>query len=325
MYRRLGSGTLKGTDPMEIGYVEGPDAAWMSRLVPFLGHKEPWYEYHIGQALSEPLDDLRTRFYLGLVGDLIVSHVMVVSARGIGILGHVYTLPEWRRQGASSLLMDALMRDVADLSLDVVTLSTEFGSAAYGIYAQFGFRSLSEGSGDMAWRSEAARDHFALAGCEIRPVQWSDWPAYSWATLQPVGAVEPRPRSAALGVSGQGSSEGPFLLMMQSALGGRSSHRVLRSATGAVVGWCHLVPGQFPLSRARILDVHVLSGFESHLPALLRAMEWPAEPVACALTPAAPEYVDALAAHGFARSERLNAAAADLGSPPGLEVFLRVP
>jgi hypothetical protein len=254
-----------------------------------------------------------------------VSHIMVVSARGAGILGHVYTLPEWRRQGASSQLLDALMRDVAESALDVVTLSTGFGSPAYGIYAQFGFRSITEGSGDMAWsaRPTVAREHFAAADCEVRPMQWSDWPAYSWATLQPVSPGEPRPRSAALGIAGQGNSEGSFLLAMQSALGGTSAHRILQSSTGAVVGWCHLMPGRFPLTRARILDVHVLRGFEAQLPSLLHGFDWPAEPVAAAVGPATPAYAAVLGAHGFAPSERLAAAAAELGSPPEVEIFLR--
>lgn len=327
MYRRLGTETLKSADPFEIGFVEGPDPEWMERLIPFLGHKEPWYEYHISKALSGNLDDLRTRFYVGAVGEQIVSHIMVVSARGAGILGHVYTLPEWRRRGALSLLMSAQMRDVEELPLDVVTLSTGFGSAAYGIYEHFGFHSVADGSGDMAWlaRPAAADEFFAPAECTVRPMRWDDWPAYSWSTLQAVSADEPLPRSAAFGIAGRGSSEGSFVRIMQSALGHRSSHLILQSATGAVAGWCHVIPGQFPLSRGRILDLHTLRGFESHLPALLQQVEWPEDPVACAISTPSPAYRDALSAHGFASNRRLSEAAREVGSPSSIEVFLRTP
>jgi hypothetical protein len=250
---------------------------------------------------------------------------MVASARGAGILGHVYTLPEWRRRGALSLLMKAQMRDVAELPLDVVTLSTGFNSAAYGIYAHFGFRSVADGSGHMVWSSgsAAAEKFFAPGECTVHPMRWDDWAAYSWATLQPVDAAEPRPRSAAFGIAGQSSSEGPFVWLMQSALGRRSSHLILQSTTGAVTGWCHLVPAQVPLSRARILDLHALPGFEAYLPQLLEHLEWPDEPVACALTAPLEAYRAALAAHGFGPDPALAGAARVLGSPPEVEIFLR--
>ncbi|MBO0880116.1 MAG: GNAT family N-acetyltransferase, partial [Mycobacterium sp.] len=177
MYQRLRSDRLKGGEEVRIGYVEGPDPEWMSRLVPFLGHKQPWFLYHISRALSAPLDDLRTRFYIGMVRDEIVAHIMVVSARGAGILGHVYTVPAWRRQGAVSAVMRAQMEDVADL--DVVTLSTGYGGPAYRIYERFGFGSVHDGSGDMRWLSGREPLPFEATDCTVGPMRWDDWPHYS--------------------------------------------------------------------------------------------------------------------------------------------------
>ena len=320
MYQRLLSDHLKGGAEVQIGFVEGPDPDWMSRLIPFLGHKEPWFEYHIAKALAEPLDDLRTRFYVGTVRDEIVAHIMVVSARGAGILGHVYTVPEWRRQGAVSAVMQAQMRDVADL--DVVTLSTGFGSAAYGIYHGFGFRSMVDGSGDMRWLSGAETDFFKPAGCSVQSMRWDDWPHYSWATLQEF-ANEPAPRSAAFGINQRGSSEGSFVRIMQSALGRRSTHLILRSELGAVVGWCHIVPGQAPLTGTYVLDLHTVPGFESHIPALLEAVSWPEGPVTFTMSPPAAAYADALSEAGFAVDRGLSDAVAAVGKSAPLDVWIR--
>jgi hypothetical protein len=311
---------LKGGAEVQIGYVHGPDQEWMSRLIPFLGHKEPWFEYHISKALSEPLDGLRTRFYVGTVRDVPIANIMVVSAHGAGILGHVYTVPAWRRQGAIAAVMRAQMRDIADL--DVLTLSTGYGSPAYGIYHGFGFRSLHDGSGDMRWLSGAATRFFEPAECTVRQMRWDDWPPYSWATLQEF-RNEPAPRSAAFGIAGQGSSEGAFVRVMQSALGERSTHLVLHGARNAVVGWCHLVPAQAPMDGARLLDVHTVPGFESHLPTLLESVSWPEGPVAFTMSPPTAAYAEALSDVGFSADRRLAEAVAPFVAATPAEVWIR--
>lgn len=318
MYQWLRSDRLKNGEEVQIGYVEGPDSEWIGRLIPFLGHKQPWFLYHVTRALSAPLDELRTRFYIGTVQDEIIAHIMVVSARGAGILGHVYTVPEWRRQGAVSAVMRAQMDDVADL--DVVTLSTGYGSPAYRIYESFGFRSLYDESGDMGWFSNAEPRLLEPANCTVGPMRWDDWPQYSWTTLQEFGN-EPAPRSAAFGILGRGNSEGAFVRVMQSALGHRSTHLILRSDRGAVAGWCHIVRGQTPLHGTGMLDVHTVPGFESHLPELLGTVTWPEIPVTFTMSPPTAEYGKALADVGFSVDRSLSDAVPAAGNP--LEVWIR--
>jgi hypothetical protein len=218
--------------------------------------------------------------------------------------------------------MRAQMRDVVDL--DVITLSTGYGSAAYGIYHGFGFRSMSDGSGDMSWISHTRETDrlFETGECTVDPMRWGDWPLYSWATLREF-ANEPAPRSAAFGIVQRGSSEGAFVRIMQSALGHRSAHNILHNARGAVVGWCHLVPGQAPLHHTRLLDLHTVPGFESHLPTLLESMVWPDSPVTFTMSPPAAAYAKALSGAGFAVDRPLSDAAAAVGNPAPLEVWIR--
>lgn len=318
MYQRISRARLKGGEPAEIGFVQGPDPAWAGRLLPFLQHKQPWFLFHIAKALVEPLDDLRTRFYLATVRDEIIASVMVVSAHGAGILGHVYTAPDWRRQGAIASVMDALMADIA--GLDVVTLSTRYDSVAYHIYHGFGFRPVAAGSGEM--RLLRRPTGAGRGPCAVDPLRWHDWPLYSCATLREFGN-EPAPRSPAVGIRHRGNSEAGFLQLMQLALAGQSSNVVLHDERQAVLGWCHVVPERGLLDGTHMLDLHTLPGFEAHLPELVDRMTWPAGPTTFVMSRSFEAYAKAVSAAGFVVDRRLSAAVAALGRSAPPEVWVR--
>ena len=72
---------LKTGERMEIGVVECPDPAWAGQVAPLLGHKGPEWRHHIEAALREPLDELQTLFYLGLVEGTAITTVMIAGAR----------------------------------------------------------------------------------------------------------------------------------------------------------------------------------------------------------------------------------------------------
>src|SRR5205823_333211 len=108
MYTYLGAATLKTGERLACGVVTAPDPAWAPRIEPFLAHKRPEWRYHIAQSLQQPLDRLETRFYVGTLGEPegpIITGVMVAGARGVGLLGYVFTEPEHRQKGAYSALM----------------------------------------------------------------------------------------------------------------------------------------------------------------------------------------------------------------------------
>ncbi|MGH2367633.1 MAG: hypothetical protein ACRDI2_05490, partial [Chloroflexota bacterium] len=105
MYTHLGSVTLKTGEQMDLGVVQCPDPSWSPQVKRLLGHKGRDSLEHIEGALAGPLDALETRFYVGTIGGVAVTNVMIVGARGAGILGHVYTVPEHRQKGAYSHLM----------------------------------------------------------------------------------------------------------------------------------------------------------------------------------------------------------------------------
>ena len=154
MHTHLGSETLKNGERLEISVVEGPDAEWQPRIEPFLAHKGPGWNDHIRRALAEPLDSLQTRFYVGCIGEELVTQVMIVGSGGAGILGHVYTKPEHRRKGAYSRLMAYQTEDMprCGFSNQVVQILNHLG-------VEYGARDI-------------------LVDPRIRMVlsEWSEWP-----------------------------------------------------------------------------------------------------------------------------------------------------
>ncbi|NYH87689.1 GNAT family N-acetyltransferase [Actinopolymorpha rutila] len=311
MYRRLGYGKLTSGESLELAAVDAPDPDWTGRLRLFLRHKGDPYAGHIERALDQPLDDLRTHFYVGCVDGEPITHVMVAGARGFGVLGHVYTVPEWRRRGAFGQLMATQMEDVRALGFTRLTLSTGYGSMPYEVYSSFGFRSAVPESGQMCWFAEPGSEPAAApapAGdTSIRRARWDDWGALCFVLAHAPHAGEPAPRSSALGIDECGSAEGSFLrLLGQLDLAGAQSY-VAESSAGGVVGWCHLVPSPLTLGGAWLLDLHVLPGFEGLLGDLLGRVDWPQRPVVFPTSADADVYESAMTAVGFTKSAVLPA------------------
>lgn len=282
MYRQIGSGRLSSGEDIVLGVVEAPDPGWLDRIGPFLSHKGGDWNYHIRQALMEPLDALESRFYVATVGDQVVSQVMIVGARGCGILGHVYTAPAWRQRGAYGQLMAAQMEDIRRLGFRILTLGTGFDSHPYWIYHSFGFRSVAPDSGLMRWLASPAADdqYLAPAAAEVEPLRWEHWAGLNVLALCPVAPNEPLPRLSSLGAKGQHSVEGSFVGFMRRHRSlEQPQSRVLRSTTGAVVGWCLLAPDSRWSGDVWLLDLGLLAGFAEHRAALLANLEWPSAPV----------------------------------------------
>jgi GNAT superfamily N-acetyltransferase len=302
MFRPLGEEVLKSGERMTVGVVREGDREWLPRLVPFLEHKPPDYREHIRRALEGPLDRLRTRFYVGCLGDEIVSQGMVVGDRGAGILGHVYTRPEHRRKGAYARVMRHLMEDVRREGYRVLCLGTGYDTPPYWIYHSFGFRPIAPESGRMKWLAdeEAEDELFGPGPAAVRDLCWDDWGYFDLLAFQPVQAEEELPRCPAMGLRGQGSLEGPFItfqLRREREL--RIQAKVLETESGATVAWALLAPDPHWFRDAWLLDLHAHPRFADRLPELLAGLEWPDAPVAALATLPEGPRARALAAAGF--------------------------
>jgi hypothetical protein len=307
VYRELGAARLTTGERLQLGVVRGPDAEWRARIAALLGHKPGHYRYHVEAALARPLDELDTRFYVGHLDGEPLSQVMVAGARGAAILGHVYTVPEWRRRGAYRALMSAQMDDTRAAGYRLLTLSTRFDSHPYWIYHHFGFRSVAPGSGAMRWQAEQGDEDAYLrpAATTARELRWSDWGALNMTALRAIAPGEELPRSLLLGLKGQQDAEGAFAdlrwqLDRQSGPGVGSQARVLESETGAVAGWALLAPERRWFGDAWTLDVYCLPGFWDRAAALVEGLRWPDAPVALYAAGQGPARARLAQSRGFA-------------------------
>ena len=144
MYKRFTTVQLKSGETMEIGVAVAPEPAMKEKMADLLRHKGGVWNWHVEKNMTERLDDLETRFHVGIIGGNPVSNVMTLEYKGVGILGHVFTRPEHRRKGACHAILTELMKDFRSRGGRLLHLGTGFDSPPYWIYHSFGFRGLAE-------------------------------------------------------------------------------------------------------------------------------------------------------------------------------------
>lgn len=308
MYERLGEAALKSGQRMEIGVINAPDAGWRDRIAPFLGHKAEPYASHIRRSHEGPLDELQTLYYVGHLEGKIITEVMIAGARGAGILGHVYTLPEERRKGAYQAVMAQQMADMRRKGFRLLSLGTGFERPPYWIYHSFGFRGIGPGRGEMCWTADdgAEAELFCPGPVSVRDARWDDWGYVAWLGRLPVAADEELPRSRVMRLNSRGIMEGPYVrLLLAREQEPGTSIRVLQSEGGATVAWAILAPDPSWFASAWMLDLHAHPSFSASLPLLVESLPWPDAPVMAACTDPAGPKAAALEAGGFTRAARL--------------------
>jgi GNAT superfamily N-acetyltransferase len=282
MYTPLENVVLKSGEEVAAGVVAAPDSQWRPRLQKLLFHKgEPWRR-QITELLTQPLN-VEARHYILHRGDAPFCHILTVESGSVGILGHVWTEPEERGQGAASRLMGLQMQDFRARGGRALYLSTGYDSSAYRIYARHGFAGVEPHSGVMAFFASSRRqfeaEYFAPGPANIAPLDWAHWATSSalFAGEGP-GVV----RNAALGLLGKRVTEGAliFALQEQREAGAEQANAEARvqvlqkEENGAVVGlaaWSRDAtwPGQY------IADVYCHAHFWQRAPELLAQLRLP--------------------------------------------------
>ena len=299
MVRELAEVTLKSGEVMQCLVVEEPEACWAADVQELLVHKREHVLWHIQRSIAGPLDELETRFYLGVVNDEAVGNIMTVEHDGIGILGHVFTQPDQRRKGIASHIMAAQMRDFQEREGRVLTLGTGFDSPPYWIYHSFGFRSIAAGSGAMwYWRQpEQMEDLWRAAITGVASPLWQHWPLVNLLCIQPDGD---RLRHAARRLWGPRNFEGEFVGYKRDQEAGKRNveARVLENSAGLVVGWASIEDDPIWREAAALLDLFVHPAAAHAAAELFAALTLPARPVFAYAERGSPK-VDLLRAHGF--------------------------
>ena len=300
MYTKLGEAVLKTAERMEVGVITAPDAPHAEEVKQFLGHKGGNWEWHIERCVAEGLDALETRFYVGKLDGHVITNIMTVEHEGIGILGHVFTLPNQRRKGACKGVMGYQMADFRQRTGRALYLGTGYNSPPYYIYHSFGFESVFPESGFMKYyvNEDFEARYFAPAPVQPKPVEWHDWPKVTalsgivgWDAL----------RSLAWDVYGPTNMEGGFLgfkhtLETEDAY---DDAKMLVTSEGAIVGWATVSrDGRWKPATA-VLDLFFHPNFADAVPALFSAVAFPDVKVQCYVDSGAEQKAAVLEASGF--------------------------
>ncbi len=254
----------------------GPESGIAGGITRLLAHKGPEWQFHMDSALRGQTDLLETRYYLGLLDGVPVGNVMTVEYLGVGILGHVYTVPEQRRKGICQAIMGRLMADFRERGGHVLQLGTGYESHAYWIYHSFGFRSLKGGF----MRYDTADDSFektwfAPATVAATRMAWRHWPLAGLLGAHQDGEIL---RSAAWRLYGIGNLETPVVRSMKAMTEGAGADMVvLETARGAVTGVATLHPtsGVNGWPGVWLLDFFAHPDFASHSIEMLHTLNYP--------------------------------------------------
>lgn len=298
-----GAVTLKSGEEARIYQIVGPEPDWRDRILPFLAHKGPAYGYAMETALDPGLPGLRTNFFELLLGETIVGNITTVESleSPVGLLQHVFTLPEHRRKGICQALMRVLCDDFRARGGRAMYLGTGYDTPPYWIYHSFGFRGLGD-TGYMRWLLEEDFDarYFAPGEVTVRDSDWPDWPLLEALYLTEPGWYL---RSLRFGGYGFCSYEGPYVaLAALQREGVVPQSKVMVTAGGAVVGHAMLSPQDQWRGKPWLLDCFVHPACEDRTATLLAAIEYPSGPkTQCYCDAEATARLAALEAVGFTR------------------------
>ncbi|MFW6161471.1 MAG: GNAT family N-acetyltransferase [Planctomycetota bacterium] len=274
MIRTLDRITLKTGDRLRVAALVPPDRTYGPAIRRFLDHKgQPWLT-HIDRANRGEVDALQTTYFIGLLRRRIVGNVMIVGDGRAGILGHVFTHPDYRRQGVCMRLMAAAVDAFHRSDALVLTLGTGYDSPPYHIYASFGFRGVEPGNGHMVLESQpgALDQYFAAAAVRVAEVRWEHWAGLSLLFMSP--AVDAL-RSYAYGIHGPVGFEGGFLRFQVDRERFDARARVLVTKDGSVVGAALCQRDDRWPEAVYALDLVAHSDFHQHLDRLLDALPLP--------------------------------------------------
>ena len=300
MYDKFGDVLLKTGERMEVGVVTAPDTPHAEEIKQFLGHKPGNYKWHIERCVTEVLDALETRFYVGKLDGAVITNIMTVEYEGVGILGHVFTLPKQRRKGAAKGVMAYQMEDFRQRSGKALYLGTGYNSHPYYIYHSFGFESVFPESGFMKYHvhEDFEERYFAPAPAVPKSVEWHDWPKVTalsgivgWDTL----------RSLKWGVYGPTNLEGGFLSFKHDleTEDTYTDAKLLISSGGAIVGWATLSRDSRWRPATAVLDLFFHPNFADAVPALLSSVRFRDVKVQCYVDSGAERKAEILEAAGF--------------------------
>ena len=300
MYNKLGEALLKTGERMEVGVITVPDEYYAEEVERFLGHKIGDLRWYIELCITEALDALENRFYVGKLDGRVITNISTIEYEGLGILTNVFTMPAQRRKGACKEVMTYQMEDFRQRTGQALYLGTEYDTPPYNIYRSFGFESVFPESGFMKYHvnPDFEKHYFVPAPAHPKPIEWHDWPKSTalsaivgWDTL----------RSLAWGVYGPRNLEGIFMSFKRVLETDNiyNDAKLLVTSGGAIVGWATVVCDERWQPATAVLDLFFHPNFSDAVPTLLSAVSFPESKVQCYVDSGAEEKAAILEDAGF--------------------------
>jgi GNAT superfamily N-acetyltransferase len=323
MKRELGIVSLDGRTTAEIVLVDAPDQEHREAILKLLAHKGPVWQRHMEAALDGQTDHLETRWHLAIVNGAPVANAMLVERHGVGILGHVFTCPEYRQRGLSRAVLTAMLQEFESRGGRALVLGTGYESVAYRLYASLGFEPIRRGfmGRYLAGRATFEAEWFAPGPAAVHEARWEHWPLLAMLASYPARTVAADApwgpggdmRSAAWGVRDIANLEWPYCNFMAGDRVAGTGATVAQTDRGVVVACATVTPFQvgntgdtWPGVWLADAFAHPLHGFK--LGDVLTGLEFPPGLVV-ALVPLHDDVrAAAFAQAGFRQEGRLPAA-----------------
>ena len=238
---------LKDGREAALFIVTSPSPDEFQKIRRLLHHKPSPYLNHIvdfnGNNSDGVIQGLEWRFYLARVGDAYVGNICTWERDGIGILGHVFTLPEWRGLGIANALLHLQDADFKRRKGSIMELNTGYQSMPYRMYEKRGYEGVPGAPGSMVKLSgeETWQSLYSPGESNLADFQWRHWPSANLLFLTENPSFV---RAAGIGVYGPSPLEGPVIHCRERIWNEEEEPswrvKVLESSKGMVTAWVSL-------------------------------------------------------------------------------------
>jgi hypothetical protein len=277
VYRKIDTVTLRSGEKAELGVVTGPDEIWGRKIQHLLSHKGEIWKWQIEQNLFNPDCGSESYFYVLSNENGPFANILIAERLGIGIFGHVWTIPEMRKKGAADIINRYLMDDFKKRNGRALYLGTTYDSPAYHLYARNGFLGCASKSGGMYYFSKNQKEFeseiFAPASISIEPFSFKHWPLLPALAMSHHSASL---RIMGMGLDRPGTIEGTSLEFLQPPVELELSFRVqlaISQKSQVPVAIACRRPEKSFGSQVDLLDIFSAPHHEEQLPKLIEALE----------------------------------------------------
>jgi len=284
MFRKIRIEKDREGRPVQIGVVVNPDDETIPKILELLAHKGEIFLWQVKKLYGSEAGATESRLFVAKRGSGIVSTAMLAEYSGIAILGHVFTAPEERRKGISSILLKLLLDDFKKRRGRIITLYTDYGGHSYRYYQKHGLIGLEE-TGIMYFPEtapEIRKKIYSPVEAAIRSARWEDYPVITDMALD---AGEFPIKVFATEAVGRPYFESHFLYLAQNREKDPRNCRIkvlARSSNDFPVGLACTMPDKTRPEGTYCLDCFVYPGYEDYLEELMASVALPSPVVAYA-------------------------------------------